>query len=166
MERKLSLAQTPLIAASQAGAGTHPNNPRAWRGSKRGWEMVFSREPSLSAPGHFNQLWKPSLDGENQYPTKPQPPDHQEMARVMAGLLTVFLKTSPLLPQLSVGRRSKQGCGWVVGGGGELKGRHTHSAPLLSGLALSLVPAVRTERSHRMEAEVKSLFHHSRLWIN
>lgn len=95
MERKLSLAQTPLIAASQAGAGTHPNNPRAWRGSKRGWEMVFSREPSLSAPGHFNQLWKPSLDGENQYPTKPQPPDHQEMARVMAGLLTVFLKTSP-----------------------------------------------------------------------
>lgn len=25
--------------------------------------MVFSREPSLSAPGHFNQLWKPSLDG-------------------------------------------------------------------------------------------------------
>ncbi|XDV15019.1 hypothetical protein PO909_015173 [Leuciscus waleckii] len=27
LERKLSLAQTPLIAASQAGAGTHPNNP-------------------------------------------------------------------------------------------------------------------------------------------
>ncbi|XP_056136447.1 uncharacterized protein cxxc4 [Lampris incognitus] len=47
--------------------------PRAWLSSKQGWEMVFSREPSLSAPGHFNQLWKPSLDGENQYPTKPQP---------------------------------------------------------------------------------------------
>lgn len=72
--------------------------------------MVFSREPSLSAPGHFNQLWKPSLDGENQYPTKPQPPDHQEMARVMAGLLTVFLKTPPP-PVERGGGGSKRGCG-------------------------------------------------------
>lgn len=79
--------------------------------------MVFSREPSLSAPGHFNQLWKPSLDGENQYPTKPQPPDHQEMARVMAGLLTVFLKTSPQVEH-------EEGV-WGEGWGG------TRSAPLL-----------------------------------
>ncbi|KAJ4944217.1 hypothetical protein JOQ06_012762, partial [Pogonophryne albipinna] len=42
--------------------------PRAWLSSKQGWEMVFSREPSLSAPGHFNQLWKPSLDGRINIP--------------------------------------------------------------------------------------------------
>jgi len=47
-ERKLSLAQTPLIAASQAGAGTHPNNPGL--GSAPSWAgKWFSAEshPSL-----------------------------------------------------------------------------------------------------------------------
>ncbi|XP_053182256.1 uncharacterized protein cxxc4 [Scomber japonicus] len=83
--------------------------PQAWLSSKQGWEMVFSREPSLSAPGHFNQLWKPSLDGENQYPTKPQPPTTKRWCtkQVSRKLASRFLM---------------HGCTFCCGNGFELKG--------------------------------------------
>lgn len=61
MKRKLSLAQTPLIAASQAGAGTHPNNPVLGSAPSRAGKW-FSAEshPSLHPvilTNYGNCLW-------------------------------------------------------------------------------------------------------------
>lgn len=69
--------------------------------------MVFSREPSLSAPGHFNQLWKPSLDGLRiniPQSLSPRPPrDGESDGRAADG---VSQNTPPPPPKFDAGGES------------------------------------------------------------
>lgn len=103
MERKLSLAQTPLIAASQAGAGTHPNNPELGSAPSRAGKW-FSAEshPSLHPvilTNYGNRLWMGRINIPQSLSLRP-PRDGESDGRAADGV-------SLNIPQVCCGEGSE-----------------------------------------------------------
>lgn len=88
MERKLSLAQTPLIAASQAGAGTHSNNPKLGSVPNRDGKW-FSAESHLSLhpvilTNYGNCLWMGGINTPQSLSLRP--PRNRESGGIADGI--------------------------------------------------------------------------------